>query len=100
MKSKWVILGLVSASLLACSGANSPAARQATQNAGITASYRAGSDVILLYQESSTTQNMLQAEANRVCAKGGKRAGAPREMSVGGARNIPGVDAKMTYSCI
>lgn len=100
MKYKLMILALAGASIVGCGGSNNPAAMQAAgENAGIAASYRAGNSVILLYQKASTTSSMLQAEANRVCAKGGQRAGSSSPMSVGGANKIPGVDAKIAFTC-
>lgn len=90
------------AGLLALSACTSPARQQANieaGGAGIIASYAAGNEVTLLYQNSTTTSSELQAEANRVCAKSGKTARNPRNADATQAKRIPGVDSKIIFQC-
>ncbi len=89
---------ILTALILSACGPNVPAA--AVANSGIIATWREDRQVTILYQKSSTSQIQLRTEANGVCAKNGWKAGPSKEVSVKGAKGIPGVDGRVVFQCI
>ncbi len=81
-----------------CTGVHVPQA--AVANSGVIGSWREGSSVSIVYQKSSTTDQMLLSEATTACRAIGKRPGSRADAKLNGAGNIPGVDGKVIYQCV
>lgn len=88
---------LAAVALLAVSACGPQVPSAAVAGSGIISSYRNGSEAVVLYQESSTSEYQLNAEAESMCGAVGKTAG-PRSDQPSNSK-IPGVDAKAVFVC-
>ncbi len=95
---KYLISFALLALLANCGGPRVSAADVA--DSGVIGSWREENAVSIVYQKSSTSDQMLYAEATSACKAIGKTPGPRSEEPLHSAGKIPGVDGKVIYQCI